>query len=68
MMLFSPLPGGAIEVSVWIPFLDAIDKPPGRGSIGDIGIGEPFPRLPRVEETNHASEAVKDKGARVSLF
>ena len=64
---FSPLPGGAVEVGVRIPRLDATNEPPGRGSIGDVGTGRAAFRLPGVEEANHATEAVEDKGARVSL-
>jgi len=66
-MLFSPLPGGAVEVGVRIPLLDATNEPPDRGSIGDMGTGEVILRLPRVEEANHATEAIEDKGARISL-
>jgi hypothetical protein len=46
---------------------DATNEPPDRGSIGDVITGEAALRLPRVEEANHATEAVEDKGARVSL-
>ena len=66
-MLFSPLPGGAVEVGVRIPRLHAINEPPGRGSMGDVGTGQAAFRLPIAEETSHATEAVEDKGAKVSL-
>lgn len=66
-MLFSPLPSGAEEVGMRIPRLDAINEPPGRGSIGNVGTGQAGFRLPRVEEANHATKPVEDKGTRVSL-
>ncbi len=50
-----------------IPVLDATDEPPDRGSIGDVGAGRRTLRLPRVEEANHATEAIEDKRARISL-
>lgn len=47
--------------------LDATNEPPDGGSIGDVGTGQAILRLPRVKEANHATEAVEDKGARISL-
>jgi hypothetical protein len=66
-MLFSPLPGGAVKISMRIPLLDATNEPPDRGSIGDVGTGRAGFRLARVEKANHATAAVEDKRARVSL-
>ena len=60
-------PGSAVKNGMWIPRLDATNKPPDRGSIGDVATGNVMFRLPRVEEANHATEAIEDEGARVSL-
>lgn len=62
-MLFSTLPGDAVEVGMWMLRLDATDEPPGRGVVRDVGIYRAAFRHPRVEEANHATEAVEDKGA-----
>jgi hypothetical protein len=45
-LLFSPLPGGAVEVGVWLLRLDAVHEPPGRGSIRDVGTGQATFRPP----------------------
>lgn len=67
-MLFSPLPGGAVEVGVRILLHDARNEPVGRGAIGDVGTGQAAAlRLPRVEDSDHTAEVVEDKGARVSV-
>ena len=69
-MLFSSLPGGAVEVGVLEPLPDLVHEVPARGAIRNMIAGRAAFVTSRVELANDASFAVHcvpDEGARVSL-
>jgi hypothetical protein len=69
-MLFSSLPGGAVEVGVLDLLPDLVQEVPTRGAISNMVAGRAACVISRVELADDASFAVRrvpDEGARVSL-
>ena len=60
-------PGDAVEVGMLVPRLDVGPEQMHGGHIRNIRPVRSPLRSPSVQEANHATKSVNDKGARVSL-